>query len=75
MVKKMEHGKFITPMVMLNMSVDTKKGKQINTWKYYNKKGKMTTEELYYTCDEKCEESHFPRPCKLEGKVKRSKDF
>ena len=52
-----------------------KNGKQVNTWKYYNKKGKMTTEETYFTCDEKCEESHFPRPCKKEGKVRTSKDF
>ena len=52
-----------------------KNGKQIDTWKYYNRRGKMTTEEQYFVCNEKCEEKHFPRECRLEGKVKKSKDF
>ena len=34
-------------------------GNQVGTWKYYNKKGKMTTEEKY----------------NAEGKVVKSKDF
>ena len=38
-------------------------------------KGKMTTEEQYFVCDEKCEDKHYPRECGLEGKVKKSKNF
>ena len=54
---------------------DAKNTDKIGTWKYYNKKGKMITEEKYFTCGEKCADSHFPRPCKKEGKVRTSKDY
>ena len=52
-----------------------KNGKQIETWKYYNKRGKMTTEEVYYTCDEDCSKRPITDCCRNEGKVKKSKDF
>ncbi len=71
----MENGRAFTPIIKLNMKVFNKNGKQIDTWKYYNRRGKMTTEEQYFVCNEKCEEKHFPRECRLEGKVKKSKDF
>ena len=51
------------------------KGKQAGKWTYYNKDGKKTTEEIYFSCDEKCENEHFPNPCPREGKVAESKEF
>ena len=54
---------------------DFDKGFQIGEWTYYNDQGKKTLEEIYFICDEKCEEEHSPRECHRKGKVKQSKEF
>ena len=54
---------------------DFDKGFQIGKWTYYNDQGKKNLEEIYFVCDEKCEEEHSPRECHRKGKVKQSKEF
>ena len=52
-----------------------KAGKQTGKWEYYNIKEKLDTEEIYFSCDAKCEEKHWPKACTIEGKIKSSKNI
>ncbi len=54
---------------------DFKEGLQIGKWTYYNEDGKKSLEEIYFECNEKCEEEHFPKKCPNKGRVKDSKKF
>ena len=56
-------------------------GLQTGQWNYYNEQGKKTLEEIYFDCDEQCEEEHppdrrgVPYICEKLGKIRESKEF
>ena len=56
-------------------------GLQTGQWNYYNEQGKKTLEEIYFDCDEQCEEEHppdrrgVPYICEKLGKIRETKEF
>ncbi len=52
-------------------------GLQVGLWTYYDEKGKKNLEETYFTCTEKCAESHSKpiRACPFKGQISEEKKY
>jgi len=73
-----EHGKWIAYYYTNGKTKyegSYKDGLQEGKWIYFDETGNKELEEIYFSCTEECEKSHFKRPCPKEGKVKESKEL